>query len=73
MYLMYVDESGDCGLTNSPSPYFEAADLAAFLLYQHLAPNAYMRRNSGQNFFQRLTPILCLHATPKDPYGIVGL
>lgn len=22
MYLMYVDESGDCGLTNSPSKYF---------------------------------------------------
>ncbi|MBK7203929.1 MAG: DUF3800 domain-containing protein [Anaerolineae bacterium] len=22
MYLMYVDESGDCGLTNSPTRYF---------------------------------------------------
>jgi hypothetical protein len=27
MYLMYVDESGDCGLVKSPSPYFALSGL----------------------------------------------
>ena len=53
--------------------FIQAADLAAFLLYQHLAPSACMRRKSGQNYFVRLGPVLCLHASPRDPQGIVRL
>lgn len=55
------------------SYFIQAVDLGAFLLYQRLAPSAYMRRKSGQNFFQRLDPILCKVASKSDPHGIVWL
>ncbi len=55
------------------SLYIQSADLAAFLLYQHLAPNSYMRQKSGQNYFERLQPILCTKASSSNPRGIVHL
>ena len=55
------------------SYFIQAADLAAFLLYQRLVPNAYMRKKGGQHYFNRLAPILCKVASPKDPNGIVFL
>jgi len=64
----------DPSFRDSAHSYFvQAADLAAFLLYQRLAPSRYMRRKSGQNFFGRLRPILCLHASRTDPDGVVRL
>ena len=32
----------------------QLADLVAFLLYQEIAPSAYMRRTGGKNYFGRL-------------------
>lgn len=55
------------------SYYIQAADVVAFLLYQHLHPNAYMRKKAAQNYFQRLDPILCKVASRTDPLGIVRL
>lgn len=55
------------------SYYIQAADLAAYLLYQHLSPNSYMKRKAGSNYFLRLYPILCKVVSPKDPQGIVRL
>jgi len=55
------------------SHFIQAADLVAFLLYQQSSPNTYMRKKSGQNYFARLSPILCKVAAPKDPQGIVRL
>ena len=64
----------DPSFRNSEHSYFvQAADLAAFLLYQRLAPNAYMRKKSGQNYFERLDPVLCKVASSSDPNGIVWL
>jgi len=61
-------------LRDSRHSYFiQAADLAAFLLYQSLAPSSYMRRKSGQNYFARLDPVLCKVASTTDPQGIVRL
>lgn len=61
-------------MKNSEHSYFiQSVDLAAFLLYQHLAPNAYMRKKSGQNYFHRLEPVLCRAASKSDPHGIVRL
>lgn len=58
---------------SSHSYFIQAADLVAFLLYQQLAPNAYMRKKAGQNYFNRLEPILCKVASSKNPMGIVYL
>ena len=64
----------DPNFRDSAHSYFiQAADLAAFLLYQSLSPSAYMRKKSGQNYFQRLIPILCRAASSHDLHGIVRL
>lgn len=60
---------------SSDSYFIQVADLCAFLLYQSFAPNAYMRKKGGHNYFARLDPILCKVAAPRDPArrGIVRL
>jgi hypothetical protein len=55
------------------SYYIQAADLAAYLLNQHLIPNAYMKKKSGQNYFLRLEPVLCKAASRSNQHGIVFL
>lgn len=70
--LQYVIE--DPSFRDSEHSYFvQAVDLAAFLLYQKIAPSAYMKKKSGHNYFQRLGPILCRVASSTDPDGIVRL
>lgn len=70
--LEYVIE--DPSFRDSKHSYFvQAVDLAAFLLYQKVAPNAYMKKKSGHKYFQRLGPILCRVASSTDPDGIVRL
>lgn len=51
----------------------QSADLCAFLLYQRLSPNGYMRRKGGNHYFDRLAPLLCRAASARDPEGIVRL
>jgi hypothetical protein len=51
----------------------QCADLCAYLLYQGGQPCGYMKRKGGQNYFQRLKPVLCLKASSSDPLGIVRL
>jgi hypothetical protein len=64
----------DANFRDSAVSYLiQSADLCAFLLYQQLAPSLYIRKKSGQNYFNRLDPILCRHASPRDPQGIVRL
>lgn len=64
----------DPNFRDSAHSYFiQAVDLAAFLLYQRLAPSAYMRKKAGQNYFERLRPALCTVASSTDPHGIVWL
>lgn len=55
------------------SLFIQSADLSAFLLYQYLHPNKYMRSKQGQNYFKRLEPVLCKVASSNDPLGIVRL
>ena len=80
MFLMYVDESGDSGLINSPSTHFvlsglviHESDWIAYFLFQNLSPNKYIKGGGAHNYFFRLKPVLCLEARPSDPYGIVRL
>lgn len=59
---------------DSEESYFvQAADLAAFLLYQDIAPSTYMRRTGGHAYFSRLQPIVLRQASGSDPRGIVRL
>ena len=52
--------------------FIQAVDVAAYLLYQQLAPSSYFGRKAGQNYFNRLDPIMCKVASPKTG-GIVRL
>lgn len=64
----------DPHLKNSATSYFiQAADLAAYLIYQGQAPNAYMRKKAGHNYYKRLGPICCTVASRADPMGFVRL
>ncbi len=62
-----------CFKDSRDSYFIQAADLAAFLLYQQLAPSAYIRSKGAQNYFNRLRPVLCAVASTTDPDGIVRL
>lgn len=64
----------DPNFRDSRHSYFiQAVDLAAYLLYQFVAPNAYIRKMGATNYLTRLEPILCKVASPKDHHGIVRL
>jgi hypothetical protein len=55
------------------SYFIQAADVAAFALYQKLAPSTYVKKKGGQRFFDRLEPVLCKAASTSDALGIVRL
>jgi hypothetical protein len=64
----------DPTLRRSNHSYFiQAADSAAFALYQRYAPSAYIRRKGARNYFNRLDPVLCKVAATAHPLGIVEL
>jgi hypothetical protein len=70
--LNYVIE--DPSFRDSEHSYFiQAVDMVAFLAFQYLAPNSYIRKNSARNYFLKLKPILCRVASSTDPLGIVRL
>ncbi len=72
--LMVTNIIEDPSFRDSSHSYFiQAADLAAFLLYQKLKPSSYIRRKSAHNYFDRLDPILCKVATNRDAQGIVRI
>lgn len=72
--LVIAKIAEDPNFRDSYHSYFvQAADLAAYLLYQKHKPNSYMRGKSGHNYFDRLDPILCKVASSSDAQGIVRL
>jgi hypothetical protein len=54
------------------SYFIQAADSAAFALYQYYAPSTYIRKKGARNYLLRLDPILCKVAS-KTKYGVVEL
>jgi Protein of unknown function (DUF3800) len=64
----------DANFRDSEHSYFiQMVDVIAYLLFQSLRPSSYMKSESAQNYFSRLTPICCKVASPHDPLGIVRL
>lgn len=49
----------------------QLADTIAYSLKQKLQPNSYMRKKRAQHYFDRLQPVLNVHATRTNQQGIV--
>jgi hypothetical protein len=72
--LILAKITEDPSFRDSRHSYFvQSCDLAAFLLYQKLRPNAYVRKKGGRGYFDILDPILCKVAATAQPQGIVYL
>jgi hypothetical protein len=72
LLLQYIIE--DPYFKDSAHSFFtQSADLVAYLLYQSLNPNSYIKSKSAQNYFKRLEPVLCKVASKTDPLGVVRL
>ena len=57
---------------NSLHSYFiQLSDVNAFFLLQKFISCKFVRRKGGQNYFNRLDPVLCKVASTSDPLGIV--
>lgn len=64
----------DPNFRDSRHSYFvQVADLAAFLLYQYVAPSLFFRKKGARGYLLRLDPVLCRAASATDPLGIVRL
>jgi hypothetical protein len=51
----------------------QMCDVAAYFLYQRFKPNAYVRKQKAEQYFDRLSPVLNKHASSSDAFGIVTL
>jgi hypothetical protein len=64
----------DPSMRNSHHSYFiQAADAASFAAYQLYAPSSYVRRKQAGKYYNRLGPVLCKVASPRNSLGIVEL
>ena len=75
MYLMYVDESGDCGLTNSPTRYFVLTGLVVHELrwQTYLDRLIAFRQQMKQHFGLRLREELHASAMVNHPGSLVRI
>lgn len=64
------DPHGKDSATTLP---IQACDVAAYFLMQKYQANSYIRRQSAQDYFNRLQPVLNTHATKANGFGIVEL
>jgi hypothetical protein len=51
----------------------QMADVCAYFLHQKYAPNGYIKKKSAQNYFDRLLPVLNVHASRSNQMGIVQI
>jgi hypothetical protein len=51
----------------------QMSDVVAYFLQQKFKPNAHVRRQRAERYFDRLDPTLNKHASSSDPLGIVLL
>ena len=70
--LNYVIE--DPFLKNSRTSFLsQMADVVAYFAKQKYAPNSYIKKKAGANYYDRLGQVLLTKASPKHPQGIVEL
>lgn len=62
-----------CFRDSKASYFIQAADLAAYLLYQKQKPCKYIKKTGAAKYFDRLNPILYVHGCANDPQGIVRM
>jgi len=55
------------------SYFIQLADVNAYFLYQRESPCGYIKRKGGVHYFEKLEPVLCKVAAPRDPFGVVRL
>lgn len=48
----------------------QACDVVAYFLHQKLKPNAYIKKKRASGYFDRLEPVLNVHASRQDPWGM---
>lgn len=61
------------GKDSRDSYFIQAADTAAFFLFQKFAPNKRIRRFGAQHYLNRLGPVLNRRASYQNGFGIVVL
>ena len=72
MPLRFVLE--DPSFRDSEQSYFiQAVDTIAYFLYQREVPCAYILRRGAAKYFERLKPLICIAASPRQPWGIVRI
>lgn len=63
-------------MRDSNHSYFvQTVDVVAYFLHQKFAPNGYVKKQGARNYFDRLSPVVCRAASPREPLnlGIVHL
>lgn len=53
------------------SYFLQMADVTAFFVFQRETPCTYIKHKGGRNYLERMKDSLCLHASRRDPLGIV--
>lgn len=47
------------------------ADIVAYFTRQHVDPNGFIRKRRANRYFNRIRPVICKAAAPRDPDGLV--
>lgn len=58
---------------SAESLFHQMVDVIAYSAMQKYAPNSYMRRKGGRNYYDRLQNVLITQASRRHPLGIVEL
>ena len=58
---------------SAQSYLIQACDVCAYFLQQKVAANSYIRKQGAANYYHRLRPVLNVHASRTNGFGIVRL
>jgi len=61
------------GKDSSETLPIQMADVAAYFLHQRLRPNSFVQRMNARQYFDRLLPVLNIHASRANQFGVALL